>query len=208
MTTPQASAELGEVVAGVAQYYNRVASTYFEKTKALDMGALHAPFLAQLPKNSLILDAGCGSGRDSLAFLKAGYRVQAFDASSALVGLARAHTGIPVSCLTFADVQELEQFDGIWACASLVHLDEAGLQEALRNLTRALKKGGSFFLSMKKGEGLRVANDGRVFYDFTLPSLLERPELQGLTPVWSQESLSTLGNADVWLSVILRKRLI
>lgn len=208
MTTPQANAEFAEVVTGVTQYYNREASTYFEKTKALDMGAMHAPFLAQLPKNSLILDAGCGSGRDSLAFLQAGYQVHAFDASSALVGLAREHTGIHVSCHTFADVHEVEQFDGIWACASLVHLDEPGLQEALRNLARALKKGGCFFLSMKKGEGFRRAGDGRVFYDFTLPRLLERPELQGLTPVWSQESLSTLGNADVWLSVILRKRLI
>ena|SRR5205807_552927 len=65
-------------------YYERHADSFLSATVHVDLGSLYEPFLALVPEGGLILDAGCGSGRDSRAFLERGYRVRAFDASPEL----------------------------------------------------------------------------------------------------------------------------
>lgn len=66
------------------RYYDSHATHFVEGTLHVDMSSLRGRFLAHVPAGGLILDAGCGSGRDSKAFLDAGFRVRAFDASSEL----------------------------------------------------------------------------------------------------------------------------
>lgn len=70
-------------------YYGRFAPEFFASTVVVDMTPLRQRFLAGLRPQAAILDAGCGSGRDAKAFAEAGFRVSAFDASSALAELAR-----------------------------------------------------------------------------------------------------------------------
>lgn len=103
-------------------YYSQNARHFFDSTAFVDMSELHEAFLSRLAANAHILDAGCGSGRDAKAFADRGYRVRAFDASPELVSLARQHSGVAVDVRTFADVVEVDAYDGIWCCASLLHV--------------------------------------------------------------------------------------
>ena len=119
--------------------YDRNAAQFFADTVALDMTTLHERFLAALPPGGLILDAGCGSGRDTKAFLARGYRVKAFDPSVQLAGMAAEDVGQPVIVRRFADVTEEACYDGIWACASLLHVSATDLPDVLLQLWRALK---------------------------------------------------------------------
>ena len=66
-------------------YYQQNADSFVASTVAVDMTSLYAPFIGAIEPNGLILDAGCGSGRDAKAFADMGYRVEAFDASPAMV---------------------------------------------------------------------------------------------------------------------------
>jgi SAM-dependent methyltransferase len=124
------------------------------------------PFLALMPQAGHILDAGCGSGRDTAEFVRRGFRVTAFDGSAALATRAAERTGLPVLHLRFDEVTWNEQFDGVWACASLLHLPTPELRDALVRLVTALKPAGVLFASIKVGshEGER---DGRWFNDTT-----------------------------------------
>src|SRR5690606_40278168 len=103
------------------------------------MQSLYAPFLAALPVNAHILDAGCGSGRDALAFQQLGYQISAFDASEPLAAHASQLLGVMVPVKRFADMDEIERYDGIWACASLLHVPENQLPDAFSRLWQALK---------------------------------------------------------------------
>jgi len=123
-------------------WYAENAGRFFDDTIAVDLTPLHERFLALVPAGGHILDAGCGSGRDSKVFLERGYRVSAFDAAHQLAGLATSHLGQAVATRTFDDVDEVACYDGIWACASLLHLAAADIPGALQRLLVALKPGG------------------------------------------------------------------
>ena len=106
-------------------YYNRNAARYFNETVHADVSEIRDRFAQMLPPGGTILDLGCGSGRDSKAFIEQGFRVVAVDGSEKLCKLAQAYIQQPVVCSDFLDYKPNETFDGIWACASLLHLTEA-----------------------------------------------------------------------------------
>ena len=127
-------------------------------------------FLTPLRNQAQILDTNCGSGHDARAFADLGHRVTAFDASPALVALAETHLGQPVQCLRFQDITWQEQFDGIWACASLLHVPAAELPDVMKRLCKALKPDGVLYASFKYGSGERE-HHGRLFTDLDEPGL-------------------------------------
>src|SRR5438309_6932977 len=99
-------------------HYEDNAPTAFARMLAADRSALEAlyqPFLAHLPPGGHILDAGCGSGRDSRVFLDRGCRVTAIDGSGAMAALASAYLGQAVLHLTFQEITFEACFDGVWA---------------------------------------------------------------------------------------------
>ena len=147
-------------------YYNSNAATFFADTVNVDMTVLYDRFLKHVPVGGWVLDAGCGSGRDSRAFLSLGYRVMAFDVSPELARMASDLLGQPVATLSFEQVTEVAQYDGVWACASLLHLHEPELPDAFARLWAALKSGGVFYVSFKLGDCERLHN-GRHFTDAT-----------------------------------------
>lgn len=157
---------------GMAGYYDDNALRYFEATVGVDMAVLRERFLAHLPAHSHVLDAGCGSGRDARAFLEAGYRVTAMDASARLAELASRHIGQPVKVRRFQEVDWTDTFDGVWACASLLHVPRTELPAVLHRLARALKPGGILYASFKYGAGERDS-EGRQFTDLDEPALAE-----------------------------------
>lgn len=170
------------------------------------MSQLHDRFLAKVSVGGRVLDAGCGSGRDSKTFLARGYRVTAFDGSAELARMASAHAGIDVAVRDFSDVSERSCYDGIWACASLLHLPQEELPPALERLWSALKPGGAFYLSFKLGTGERV-QDGRHFTDVNETQLhswlIALPDFHD-AEYWISNDQRP-GRAEQWLNAIVRR---
>jgi SAM-dependent methyltransferase len=150
-------------------YYDENAERFFADTAFVDFSAGRGRFVEALPPGGRVLDAGCGSGRDALAFRRLGFEVTAFDGSPAMVAKASAHTGLPVLRLDFAEVAWREAFDGIWANASLLHVPRRDLPDILRRLRSALVPGGVWELSFKLGSGERQT-PGRLFTDLDEPA--------------------------------------
>jgi len=188
-------------------YYEHNAEAFFDATIDVDMTPLYQPFLSWLPFGGRILDAGCGSGRDLRAFANLGYRVTAFDASPALAALAGAYAGQPVHHLRFQDIDWRESFDGVWACASLLHLTAAELPDALGRLASALVPAGILYTSFKYGQGERE-DQGRHFTDMDedgLYTLLDRVgNLQPLD-VWTSNDQRPGRKTQRWLNALLRR---
>jgi SAM-dependent methyltransferase len=120
-------------------YYDRNADRFFKETAKLDMSALYVPFLARICRGGRILDAGCGSGRDSLYFLQRGYEVEAFDASIEMCKIASQRIGQVVLHKNLEEVDDVSAFDGIWACASPLHIPRSCIDGVLQRFGRALK---------------------------------------------------------------------
>ena len=145
-------------------YYNKHAEEFTASTFKVEMESLYAPFLRYLPEQACILDLGCGSGRDSFAFKNKGYQVEAIDYSAELVKKAKELTGIEVRQQSFYELNESEKYDGVWACASLLHCDRDCLPEVIGRIFKALKPNGVCYMSFKYGNTDRE-KDGRSFTD-------------------------------------------
>ena len=151
-------------------YYNTNAHRFTSDTLDVEFSTIQDSFLAQLPAGALILDFGCGSGRDSRYFLQKGYRVEACDGSEEMVKAATRNAGIPVKKMLFSELNEENRYDGLFACASILHVPSKDLPDIFTRMKKAVKKGGILYVSFKYGtfEGIR---NGRYFTDLTEESL-------------------------------------
>lgn len=188
------------------QYYQDNAQQFFKDTVNVDMSELYAPFVFRLKQGALILDAGCGSGRDSKAFIDMGYQVEAFDASSEMVKLATELTGLNVAQMRFDDINAIEKYDAIWSCASLLHVQYNGLIPVMNKLANSLKSGGIWYLSFKYGENEREKG-GRVFTDLNeqkLMKVLESVPSIELSEFWITSDKRP-DRDEKWLNCLLTK---
>lgn len=145
-------------------YYDENASAFCEGTRNADMSEMRGRFQQYLKPGALILDAGCGSGRDSKAFMESGYRVVAMDGSKEMCRQASKYLGHEVQCRRFEEIDERNVYDGIWACASLLHVPYELLPKVIAKLVDSLVDGGVLYASFKYGEEEREAG-GRYFTD-------------------------------------------
>ena len=90
-----------------------------------------AGFLARLPAGGTVLELGTGNGRDAAAMLAAGFAVTPSDASPELASEAESRLGAPVRIMAFHELDDVGVYDGVWACACLLH---APRDEPLRAL--------------------------------------------------------------------------
>lgn len=153
-------------------YYNKNSEEYFNSTLNVDMTNTYKAFLKLVPKGGKILDLGCGSGRDSMNFMKLGYEVTAVDGSKELAKKASALLGKEVIASTFEELELKEKFHGIWACASLLHIKREDLKTVLNNLYNNLEDNGVFYMSFKYGEKEYVDDKNRYFNCFTDESII------------------------------------
>ena len=133
-------------------YHNANAQDFVQGTVGVDFHITQDRFLAQLDEGASILDFGCGSGRDTKYFLQRGFAVEAMDGSAELCKLASAYTGIKVKQMLFSELDAVEKYDGIWACASILHLAWDELVAVLQKMVRAVKAGGVIYTSFKYGQ--------------------------------------------------------
>lgn len=186
-------------------FYETNAKSYCESTVDLDMRALRQRFTQGLAPNAKVLDAGCGSGRDSLAFSGQGYRVKAFDASSEMARRASGHTGLSVLQLSFAEMPWADEFDGVWACSSLVHLSLEEFRQTLDNLARALKNGGQFYTSLKQGHGAYTDAAGRTFNRYQVAEAQNRLATAGLATRACWLTPGARDSEDTWINLLAVK---
>lgn len=187
-------------------YYNKHAEEFTASTFEVDMESLYQPFLAELLESTRILDVGCGSGRDTLAFKNKGYQVDAIDYSEELVKKASRLTGIPIKLKSFYEIDDYEAYDGIWACASLLHCERNHLKEVIGKLVSALKPNGVLYMSFKYGNGDRE-KDGRQFTD--LDEVQAKALLEQFDNVQQIQQWVTVDKRpdrqEKWLNLLLRK---
>jgi isopentenyl-diphosphate delta-isomerase type 1 len=195
------------------EYYNRNAGSFTSTTVDVEFTDIQDWFLRYLEPGALILDFGCGSGRDSRYFLSKGFRVEACDGSEEMVRAASKTAGIPVRKMLFEELDEEERYDGIFACASILHVPFEELPDILAKMERALKKDGAVYVSFKYGtfEGER---NGRFFTDMTMERLQER--LEAAAGKYGGKGLHIVGSrvtgdvrpgreSEKWLNAILQK---
>ena len=132
-------------------YYNANADKFIAGTVSVDFKQVRDKFLGYLPEHALILDLGCGSGRDTKCFMEQGYPVDAVDGSEELCKAATEYTGIEVKQMLFQDLDVADKYDGIWACASILHLSKAEIPDVITKMVRSLKSNGVIYTSFKYG---------------------------------------------------------
>ncbi len=194
-----------------AEFYSNNAKAYYDETLTNDVNHVCDRFLSTLSSTNSakqhILDLGCGAGRDSKVFLDSGFTVTALEASKELALLAEEHIGQPVLNMRYQQLQVKNAYDGIWACASLLHCPKSQIEYVMQNCIDALKEGGVFYFSFKHGEGERLDDWGRFFNDYTLDSLKSLiaifDELE-VVELW-QETELLRGKNQTWVNGLVRK---
>ena len=187
-------------------FYNENAGAYAESTLSVNMAHEYECFLRYLPKGGKILDLGCGSGRDSIAFLEQGYDVIPLDGSAELGKIAEKNIGRPVVLCRFQDLDFHQEFDGVWACASLLHVPEREMKDVLCRVADSLKTGGILYASYKYGKGEREDN-GKHYTDYTeadMERLFADTGLSVINVHITGDALNT-GRDIRWVNVIAMK---
>ena len=188
-------------------YYNLNAENFIESTQNVDMHQAQDRFLRLLDENALILDFGCGSGRDTRYFMDKGYQVTATDGSAEICRLASIFTGIAVKEMLFQELDDINTYGGIWACSSILHLPKNELLLVIRKMCNALKDTGVIYTSFKYGDFEGVRN-GRYFTDFNEDSFKEFiagiPEIT-IEDHWITGDVRPRRGDERWLNLILRK---
>ena len=189
-------------------YYNENAEEFTASTINVDFTSVQDKFLNKLASNSSILDFGYGAGRDTKYFLEKGYMVEAIDGSEELCKLASEYTGIEVKRMFFQELHDVEKYDGIWACSSILHLPYEELVEVMKKMKVALKDTGTIYTSFKYGnfEGVR---NGRYFIDMTeerLEKMLRDVGELDVEEMWVTSDVRPGRGEEKWLNLFLRKK--
>ena len=186
-------------------YYDCNAIKYYNATVDIDMGEIYQEFLALLSLYSHIMDLGCGSGRDTRYFLIQGYQVTAIDSSKEMVKLSSRLTGQSTLLMTFDQLNFTNCFDGVWACASLLHISRTQIPFILSLIINALKSNGILYLSFKYGTQERVEEDPeavRLFCDYNESLLADLLKDLDIIKIWLTQDQT---RPVQWINALARK---
>lgn len=190
----------------MTNYYDENAKEFFDGTVNVDMTPNYKDFLKQIPKNGHILDAGCGSGRDSYMFKKYGYKVTAFDASIEMCKLASNHINQEVLHMLFQEIEFENEFDGIWASSSLLHVPSNEMEMVLTKLKNSLKENGVLHASFKYGD-FEGERNGRFFNDYneeTAEKLFKSIDFK-IIKTWITFDVRKNREDEKWLNILVSK---
>ncbi len=184
--------------------YDERVSQYAEMGSNFEPSPSLEKFISSLPQAAYVLDLGCGPGNSALAMINAGMRVDAVDASRAMVEHAQEVKGIKARLARFDEISGVEIYDGIWANFSLLHAAKSDLPGLVATLHAALKKGGLFHIGMKLGEGEERDELGRFYAYYSEEELKLILQNAGFTLIdtrhGSGKGLS--GTDAAWITVL------
>lgn len=187
-------------------YYRVNAEKYFETTRNADMKDACNRFLKYLEKGSSILDIGCGSGRDAAYFKKMGYMAEGLEPSEELAALAEKYSGVNIYCSPVQDFVPEKRYEGLFACASLLHLKEEEILDFFKRIGDFAVPGAYIYASGKSGISTGLASDGRYFTEFTeelLQKILEGNTHLEVAELWYSDDVT--GRTDFnWMNYILK----
>src|SRR5271157_3715002 len=135
--------------------YNKTATEYAESHFDYpSMKKQYRDFMSYC-KGGIILDVGCGPGRDAKYFMMNGYRVIGIDYSEGMIKEAKRR--VPEGDFQKLDMRSLDfdrhTFDGVWACASILHIPKSEVRSVLEEFKQILKPKGVLYVAVTKGEG-------------------------------------------------------
>ena len=188
-------------------YYKKNSDTFIQTTLEIDMNSIYEKFIPLMPEGGKILDAGCGSGRDSLFFRKQGFRVLAIDNCEEFVKFTENFARVEAQCIGFNQLSFNDEFEGIWACASLLHLNHDDLDDVLKRFSKALKPGGILYASFKYGE-LSGERNGRIFTDLNednFSKMIKKTPGLKLIETWITDDQRKDRTAEKWLNALVIK---
>ena len=188
-------------------YYNENAKDFVQGTISVDFTKVQHKFIDKLEKGDYILDFGCGSGRDTKYFIDNGFKVDAIDGSEELCKLASDYTGINVKHMYFQQLSDIDKYNGIWACSSILHLKYEELVRVIEKMNLALKQNGIIYTSFKYGD-FEGERNGRYFTDMTeisFKKLIENIRDLRIEEYWITSDVRPGRGEEKWLNLILRK---
>ena len=190
----------------MCNYYESNAEHYAAETFSADMSEQYQRFLPLLKKGAKILDVGSGSGRDACYFQKHGYQVTALEPSKNLCREIRKVFSGEIICSDIQNYRPKERYDGIWACASLIHLQEEEILRFFEKIDLYLNDNGVVYVSGKNGIPTGEGEDGRFFLEFTeqlVEKILTVNEQLKPEQLWYTEDVSGRQGFR-WLNLIYR----
>lgn len=189
------------------EFYNVNAVEFFNNTIFVDMMETYEEFLKYVKPEGKILDAGCGSGRDTVFFLRKGLAVVSLDASDEMVRLSSELTGQNTIKMQFQEIGFIKEFDGVWACASLLHVSREEIDDVITRIASSLKPEGIFYASFKYGDEVTI-RDGRLFNSYneeTLKSLFEKHKGLLAIRAWKTQDVRPDRKDEFWVNVLCKK---
>ena len=161
--------------------YNKGVDWHIQKSYSYDWRKQLDRFIERLHGNQ-VLDAGCGGGRDIAEFIKRGINVEGLDYSHKTI--KKCSEKFPGVMFYEGDIRKMNvqdhEYNGLWACASLLNIEKSEVLIVLSEFRRVLKTDGILFISVKEGKGEEMIADqaGERFFSFysadELKSLVEK----------------------------------
>jgi SAM-dependent methyltransferase len=183
--------------------YDRIAASFADRYWDVVLEDALDSFAALLPSASRVMDLGCGPGRDIALLRERGLQVIGLDRSTGMLREAARRVGGGLAC---ADMRGLPlcaaNLDGVWMCASLLHMPRGDAPAVLAEVYRVLRPGGNVYISVQEGQGETWADSdgGRRFFTFFQVDELQTLLLQAGFSV--RQHWKSAGGHSIWLSVL------
>lgn len=191
--------------------FNKFAEQYADFTFANLLQYELNRFIALLPKNTSILDVGCGSGRDVQYFLDEGFNPIGIDASEKLIEECKKRVkqgSFKVMNMLSLDFEK-ESFDAIWALDAIPYLEKKQVLQALKQFSKVLKKSGIIFISVRKGEGEKLFRHEKLGKEEILISFFSQIEIEELLKEAGFEILNSYteeGEHFNWINIFAKRK--
>jgi len=193
----------------VIESFNKFAEQYADITFSNILQYELNRFISLIPSEGKILDLGCGGGRDVQYFADFKLETIGIDASIKLIDEAKKRVNgnfevMDMRNLTFKD----EEFNGVWAQDAISYVTKEDAINVLKHVSRILKKGGVFFISVRKGSDEILILHEKLGKNEVMVGFYEINELEALLREAGFEIINTYiqdGNDFTWINTFVKK---
>ncbi len=187
------------------QTYDQIATAFADRWWNVYYDQALGSFCSRLRPGARLLDLGCGPGRDVELLSTRGYDVIGLDRSQGMLREAQRRVG---GAFAGADMRKLPlasaSLDGVWLCASLLHLPRADALPTMTEIRRVLQDRGVLYVSVLQGEGARWTDHNGLRY-YTYYRLEELRKLAAEAGYRVPEMWLNAPDTHTWINLIAVK---